>query len=119
MACRYTYFVGGICAAFLYDAYRPAESHRRVMWGRIADFISLTMLGISIAHIAQGKRPHGGGIGDMNRPTELSLDGFYMRPEEGDTYVDNLAVARLWDNMYARLFFPLTTLWIFALRYFF
>jgi hypothetical protein len=51
----------------------------------------------------------------MNRPKYLSLDGFYMRPDEADTYVDNLAVARLWGNMYARLFFPLTTLWIFAL----
>ena len=111
----YTYFIGGICAAFLYDAYRPAESHNRLMWGRIADLISLTILGISIAHIAQGKRPHGGGIDDMNRPQYLSLDGFYMRPDEADTYLDNLAVARLWDNMYARLFFPLTTLWIFAL----
>ena len=103
-----------MCTAFLYDAYRPAEAHHRVLWGRIADFISLTILGISIAHIAQGSRPRYGSMG--SQAPVLSLDGYFMRPEEADTFVDNLGVMRLWSNTYARLFFPLTTLWVFALR---
>ncbi len=31
------YFVAGACAAFLYDAYRPAEKTNRYIWGVIAD----------------------------------------------------------------------------------
>jgi hypothetical protein len=41
--------------------------------------------------------------------------GFFMRPQEADSYLDNAQTNRLWDNIYARLFCPITTLWIFAL----
>ena len=111
----YTYFVAGVCAAFLYDAHRPAESHCRRMWGRVADAVTVAMLAVSIAHIVQGARPHGGGTGADNRPSVLSLDGYAMRPVEADTYVGNMATTRLWDSIYARLFALVTTLWIFAL----
>jgi len=109
------YFIAGATAAFVYDAYRPAEKHSAWVWGWIADAITVFMIGVTIGHICQGKRPHGGGLGEYNRPDQLSLDGFPMRPLEADTYVDNLAVARIWDNIWGRLFAPITTLWIYAI----
>ena len=111
----YTYFAVGMCTAFIYDAYRPAETRSAWAWGWVADSITVILLAVSVAHIAQGSRPHGGGLNQHNRPKQLSLDGFALRPDEGDTYTDNLAVARIWDNIWGRLFAPLTTLWVFAL----
>ena len=93
------YFVAGASAAFLYDAYRPAEQHSAWVWGYVADGITLIMLGVSIAHIMQGKRPHGGGLEENNRMDQLSLDPLWMRPKEGDTFVDNLSVGRIWVRL--------------------
>ena len=39
----------------------------------------------------------------------------YLRPDEANQWTDTAAVNRLWDNIYARLWCPLTTLWIFSL----
>ena len=66
------------------------------------------MLAISAGHILQGSRVYEGERGP-------SLEGFEMRPSEGDNYTDTAQVARLWSNLYARGFAPLTTTWIFAL----
>ncbi len=103
------YFVAGMCAAFLYDAIRPAESKNAHIWGRIADSITLIMILVSIAHVAQGYFPHGADL------TKVSLESFFMRPDAADTFADPAVVNRIWDNIYARLFAPITLLWIFCL----
>lgn len=103
------YFVAGMCAAFLYDAVRPAEQPTARRWGHVADSITVVMLLVSIAHVAQGYFPHGADI------SRVSLEPFFMRPDAADTFADPAAVNRIWDNIYARLFAPITLLWIFSL----
>lgn len=65
------YFVAGMCAAFLYDAVRPAEQPTARRWGHIADSITVVMLLVSIAHVAQGYFPHGADI------SRVSLEPFF------------------------------------------
>lgn len=103
------YFVAGMCAAFLYDSIRPAEQARARIWGYVADAITVLMIVVSVAHVAQGYFPQGSEV------TGVSLEPFYMRPEAADTFADPATVNRIWDNIYARLFAPITLLWIFAL----
>ena len=95
------YFVAGICAAFLYDSIRPVERFRGSIWGYIADAITMIIIVVSIAHISQGQFSHGG--------------PFFMRPEPANTFSDPALVNRIWDNIYARLFAPITLIWIFTL----
>mmetsp|Transcript_4011 Transcript_4011/g.6002 ORF Transcript_4011/g.6002 Transcript_4011/m.6002 type:complete len:875 (-) Transcript_4011:291-2915(-) len=99
------YFVIGIATAFLYDAYRPAEHHNAWVWGYVADGCTFILLAFSFAHIFQGKSTY-------KYNTELEM---YMRPDEANQWSDTAAVNRIWDAGYARMFCPLTTLWIFAL----
>jgi len=99
------YFVIGSALAFLYDAYRPTERHNAWIWGYIADGCTLTMIAFSIAHIMQGKS-------NYNVDPDLEM---YMRPDEANQWTDTASVNRIWDAGYARMFCPLTTLWIFAL----
>lgn len=103
------YFVAGMCAAFLYDAIRPAEKLRAHIWGYVADTITVLMILVSVAHVAQGYFPQG------TDASAVSLEPFFMRPEAADTFADPATVNRIWDNIYARLFAPITLLWIFAL----
>lgn len=103
------YFVAGMCAAFLYDAIRPSEQRRAHIWGYVADAITVIMIAVSVAHVAQGYFPHGATV------MEVSLEPLFMRPEAADTFADPETVNRIWDNIYARLFAPITLLWIFAL----
>lgn len=98
------YFIIGACLAFLYDAVRPIEKHNSRVWGWVADSVTFTVIAISIAHILQGTRSYG----DVP-------DSLYMRPGEADQFTDVEMTMRLWDNIGARLFCPLTSLWIFAL----
>ncbi|WP_293752335.1 acyl carrier protein, partial [uncultured Paraglaciecola sp.] len=79
------------------------------IWGYVADAITVFMLAVSVAHVAQGYIPYGVSV------AETSLESFFMRPEAADTYADPATVNRIWDNIYARLFAPITLLWIFAL----
>jgi len=99
------YFVIGAATAFLYDAYRPTERHNAWIWGLVADGCTLVMLGFSIAHICQGKSNY-----YYNKDYEL-----YMRPDDANAWTDTAATNRIWDASYARLFCPLTTLWMFAI----
>ncbi len=101
------YFIAGMCAAFLYDAIRPAEHVRADIWGRIADTITLIMIVVSVAHIAQGYFPSGEGW--------VSVEQNALRPAAADSLTDPAIVNRIWDNIYGRLFAPITLLWIFAL----
>jgi peptidoglycan/LPS O-acetylase OafA/YrhL len=101
------YFIAGVCTAFLYDALRPAEQHSSWMWGVVADVITLIIIVVSIAHIAQGYKHHSA--------AGVSTFDFPLRPSEGDSFSDSRSVARIWDNIYARLFAPLTLLWVFAM----
>ncbi|GLS26381.1 AMP-binding protein [Marinibactrum halimedae] len=103
------YFIAGICAAFLFDALRPSEQKNAKIWGYIADTITVTMILLSIAQVAQGYFPYGPNV------TEVALDGFFMRPEEANSFADPSTVNRIWDNIYGRLFAPITLLWIFAI----
>jgi len=99
------YFVIGIATAFLYDAYRPSHKHNAWIWGWVADGCTLVIVGISIAHLVQGKSTY-----EMNP----DLD-FFMRPDEANQWTDTASVNRIWDATTARLFCPITTLWVFAL----
>jgi len=99
------YFVIGAATAFLYDAYRPNERHNAWIWGFVADGCTLTLIAFSIATIAQGKSFYG-----ENDDLEM-----FMRPDEANQLIDTAVVDRMWDAGYARMFCPLTTLWIFAL----
>lgn len=98
------YFVIGMCAAFLYDAVRPTEQRRAYLWGYIADAITLIIIAVSVAHVVQGYIPQD----DM-------ISKFFMRPEGANSFTDPSAVNRIWDDVYSRMFAPLTLLWIFAL----
>jgi hypothetical protein len=99
------YFVIGTATAFLYDAYRPAERHNAWIWGLVADGCTLVLIAFSIAAILQGKSTY-----SYNKDLE-----FYMRPDEANQWTDTSSVNRIWDASYARLFCPLTTLWVFAI----
>jgi len=99
------YFIIGAATAFLYDAYRPLERHNAWIWGFVADGCTLVMIAFSIAHLCQGKSNY-----FYNKDYEL-----YMRPDEADQWTDTAATNRIWDNSYARMFCPLTTLWVFAI----
>jgi hypothetical protein len=99
------YFVIGIATAFLYDSCRPQEKHNAWIWGWVADACTLTLIGISIAHLAQGKSTY---TIDPERE-------FFMRPDSANQWIDTSSVNRIWDASYARMFCPLTTLWVFAL----
>lgn len=99
------YFVIGTATAFLYDAYRPAEKHNAWIWGFVADGCTLVLLGVSLAHIMQGESSYA---------VDPDLE-FFMRPEDANQWTDTASVNRIWDASYARLFCPLTTLWVFAL----
>ena len=96
------YFAIGVCTAFLYDFYRPAEHHNKRKWGLVADSITMLILAISIALIAEGP---------MNES-----NGNKWRPQQANDYTDdNAQTNRLWDSLVARMFAPVTTLWVFAL----
>jgi len=99
------YFVIGSATAFLYDAHRPSEQHKAWVWGCVADGCTLVLLGVSIAHVIQGKSTY-----KYNADLEL-----FIRPDEANQWTDTSSVNRIWDANYARLFCPLTTLWVFAL----
>ena len=99
------YFVIGTATAFLYDAYRPAERHNAWIWGIVADSCTLVMIAFSIAILLQGNRSYG-----VNDKLE-----FYLRPDEANQLTDTASVSRLWSASYARMFCPLTTLWVFAI----
>jgi acyl-CoA synthetase (AMP-forming)/AMP-acid ligase II/peptidoglycan/LPS O-acetylase OafA/YrhL len=103
------YFIAGMCAAFLYAAIHPTEQLRSQVWGYVADTITVIMVMVSVAHVAQGFYPL-----DLS-VTEVVLDPFFMRPEAANSYADPSTVNRAWDNIYGRLFAPITLLWIFAL----
>ena len=49
---RMLYFVIGACAAFLYDAYRPAEKSSGRWWGFIADMCTLAVIVWSICLVS-------------------------------------------------------------------
>ena len=98
------YFITGVCAAFLYDAYRPAERHTAHRWGWVADGITLIMIGMSVAIVKQVVSTYG------EFPQEM-----YLRPDAADQFTDSGNSGRLWDNLSGRIFAPLTTLWIFSL----
>ena len=100
------YFVIGVATAFLYDACRPNETHSAWIWGHIADGCSLLMFAFVLAQLLQG---------NPNREVRPDLFELYMRPDEADQLTDTSAVNRIWSNSYARLFAPVTTLWVFAL----
>ncbi|KAK1740271.1 hypothetical protein QTG54_009221 [Skeletonema marinoi] len=59
------------------------------------------MIAISIALVSQGVQPYDGEL--------------YMRPDSANEKVDSASSNRLWDNIFGRIFAPLTTLWIYAL----
>ena len=69
------------------------------MWGWIGDGVTIILISYGIATVLQGTQSN-----------QQVTDHLYMRPD-----VDTAAAIRLWDNIGARLFCPLTTLWIFAL----
>jgi hypothetical protein len=98
------YFIMGICLAFIYDAYRPAEnSHYVWRWGGVADLCTLTIIAISITAILQGT-------------LEEEDDTWFLRPSEADNdKLDNTLIVRLWDTTVGRILCPLTTLWVYAL----
>ncbi|MRV72593.1 AMP-binding protein [Duganella sp. FT92W] len=98
------YFVAGMCAAFLYDAVRPAEQRRAHIWGYIADAITLLIIALSVAQVAQGYIAHGD-----------TTSTWFMRPEAANSHADAAAVNRIWDDIYSRMFAPVTLLWVFAL----
>lgn len=99
------YFVIGTCLAFLYDACNPKASHNARRWGWVADGITLFMIAMSIVLVCQGK--------EVYSDHEAT---WYFRPQEANNpYADNTSTNRLWDNIYARFFCPVTTLWVFAL----
>lgn len=68
------YFVMGAVAAFLYDAYRPAERHNARRWGWVADGCSVILITFSLAYVCQGKSTY-----TSNPGLEM-----YMRPEEAN-----------------------------------
>lgn len=103
------YFVAGMCAAFLFDAIRPAEGSKAKLWGYVADAITVFIIIVSVGHVAQGYFHYGPNV------TQVALDPFFMRPEAANSFADPSTVNRIWDNIYARLFAPITLLWIFAL----
>ncbi|WP_343594994.1 AMP-binding protein [Acinetobacter sp.] len=103
------YFLVGIGAAFLYDAIRPTEQKYSYIWGYVADAITLIILCVSIAHIAQGYTHFDP---TMN---QVPVDAYFMRPEAANSYADPSITNRIWDEIYSRSFAPLTVLWIFAL----
>lgn len=103
------YFLVGICAAFLYDAIRPTEQKRSHIWGYVADAITLIIICVSIAHVAQGYTHFGPEV------TQVPVDAYFMRPEGANSYADPAITNRIWDEIYSRSFAPLTLLWIFAL----
>ncbi|KDB08851.1 Long-chain-fatty-acid--CoA ligase [Burkholderia sp. lig30] len=103
------YFAAGMCAAFLYDAIRPSEQRRAYIWGYIADAITVLIIVVSVAHVAQGYIPHGPSL------DKASLETFFLRPEAADNFADPGIVNRIWDEVNSRLFAPFTLLWVFAL----
>jgi len=96
------YFIIGIVLAFVYDAYRPKETHHAKRYGYIADTCTVAILALSIIQISQGFVDESG--------------LWFLRPAEANNpYQDDAVTNRLWDNVYGRLFCPITTVWIYAL----
>lgn len=101
------YFIGGMATAFIYDAVRPAEWIKKHLWGYVADVITCVFILFSILQVAQGYIPASADV--------VSLDTYFMRPEAANSLTDPAIVNRIWDNIYPRLFAPITLLWMFAL----
>lgn len=96
------YFVIGMVLAFIYDAYKPSESHSTRKLGHVADGCTLAMLTLFAILISQG-----------------NLDGdedLFFRPDKAnEAYLDSESTYRLWSNLAGRMVCPLTTLWIYCL----
>lgn len=105
----FVYFIAGICAAFLYDAIRPLERLNSEVWGKVADAITVLLIVVSIAHVSQGYFEHGENM------SWVSTKENSLRPDAANSMTDPSTVNRIWDNIYDRLFAPITLLWIFAL----
>ena len=97
------YFMIGMVCAFIYDAYRPSESHYKERFGFLADFCTLFIFSLSLVQIYQGS-------------IKNETDEWFFRPDEANNpFSDVASTNRLWDNIYGRLMSPLTALWIYSL----
>ena len=92
----------GMSAYFWFDAVRPGESHRRNLYGRIADTLTLAFIAFHLAHFIDIDWPY---------PTKVTGKMWEVVPEEHHNWATGIK-RYVWSVMITRLYSPLIAIWI-------
>jgi len=92
----------GMAAYFWYDAVRPGESHRRKLYGRIADTVTLAFIAFHLAHFFDIDWPY---------PTNVTGKMWEVDPTEHHNWATGIK-RYVWSVMITRLYSPLIAVWI-------
>ena len=92
----------GMVGYFWFDAVRPAESHRRVLYGRITDALTLTFFAFHLAHFLDENWPY---------PTKVTGKMWEVVPEEHHNWATGIK-RYVWSVMITRLYSPLIAVWV-------
>ena len=92
----------GMAAYFWYDAVRPNESHRKRLYGRIADALTLAYFAFHLAHFFDIDWPY---------PTKVTGKMWEVVPEEHHNWATGIK-RYVWSVMITRLYAPTIAVWI-------
>ena len=92
----------GMAAYFWYDAVRPYQTHRKKLYGGIADGLTLAFMAFHIAHFCDIDWPY---------PTHITGKMWEVTPEEHHAW-DTGIKRYVWSVMITRLYSPLIAVWI-------
>ena len=92
----------GMAAYFWYDAVRPAESHKRALYGHCADVLTLAFFAFHLAHFFDIDWPY---------PTNVTGKMWEVVAEEHHRW-DTGIKRYVWSVMITRLYSPLIAVWI-------
>jgi len=92
----------GMAAYFWYDAVRPYQTHRKKLYGAIADGLTLAFMAFHIAHFC-----------DIDWPYPTHVTGKMWQVTADEHHAWDTGIKRyVWSVMITRLYSPLIAVWI-------
>eukprot|EP00308_Calcidiscus_leptoporus_P011576 CAMPEP_0119370154 /NCGR_PEP_ID=MMETSP1334-20130426/16552_1 /TAXON_ID=127549 /ORGANISM="Calcidiscus leptoporus, Strain RCC1130" /LENGTH=2388 /DNA_ID=CAMNT_0007387159 /DNA_START=53 /DNA_END=7219 /DNA_ORIENTATION=- len=111
-------FALGTCAAFLFDYYRPYESHRAWMWGYATDLITLSLMFIGYVFyplFSSCIQKDGLRCPSLEPvAARLAIDDAGLEAALGVSETDNIGIRSV-AGIWSRFLTPLMVVWIFGL----
>ncbi|CEF97782.1 AMP-dependent synthetase/ligase [Ostreococcus tauri] len=92
----------GMASYFWFDAVRPGQSHRRALYGRLADILTLAFIAYHLAHFL-----------DINWPYPTNVAGKMWEVTADEHHNWSTGIKRyVWSVMTTRLYSPLIAAWV-------